>query len=796
MIHRLKKLFYKKKGNTTKYKLFGLTFLKVSLTPTKKIYKTAGIKLTKKVPLNYQTLGQSRAKINNYLHSLCADNSAGFVQPLPEDLQCLPKEETKIIAFYLPQYHSIPLNDEAYGKGFTEWSNVSKTFPCYTGHYQPHIPYDVGFYDLSSPKVMYRQVELAKQYGINGFCFYYYWFNGKRLLETPIFNWLNNKDLDLPFCLCWANENWSKLWDGGNKEIIMPQQHDEKDDEQFFEDILPFFKDKRYITVNNKPLFILYRPGLFEKDHLSKFRAKLDSLCRQNGFSGIYFCITYTSKTNPDDYADVFDAVVEFPPHQMKDLKLLDNSDIYILPELKSQIFDFRDYVDETKYIYPTSHKTFKAVFPSWDNSARKAFTNGYIFHGSTPDLYKKWLTGCINWEKHHNPASERFVFVNAWNEWAEGAHLEPDVRNGYAYLRANREVCEKKTLNILLISHDMAVAGASLSLFGIAEILKKQNHCVTVYSLLHGPLEKMFRERNIPVTVCSAENTDIEKIQVYDLVICNTILTYQFVKKCMTGNIPYLWYIREAAEIPDYCKKHTGLSSVLKTAKILTVSEYAKNCILPYNSDVTVIHNFIEDCWRGNTKKAKKLQFTIVGYFTPRKAFHVCIEAFLALDKKNAGNAVLNIVGNKSKNTSSYWRPLYEKTKNNHNIIWHGELLGKQKAKLFEQTDIFVVPSFDESCSRIVLEAAMYGKPCIISENVGAKYMIDEQTGWIQKTGDSEDLRSIFQTIITQGYNAEKMGNAARERYLATSTPEIYQADLEKIIAESLENAVNTKKI
>ena len=341
-----------------------------------------------------------------------------------------------------------------------------------------------------------------------------------------------------------------------------------------------------------------------------------------------------------------------------------------------------------------------------------------------------------------------------------------------------------------------MAVAGASLSLFGIAEILKKQNHCVTVYSLLHGPLEKMFRERNIPVTVCSAENTDIEKMQVYDLVICNTILTYQFVQKCMTGNIPYLWYVREAAEIPDYCKKHTGLSSVLKTAKILTVSEYAKNYILPYNSDVTVIHNFVEDCWHGNTKKTKKLQFTIVGYFTPRKAFHVCIEAFLALDKKIAEKAVLNIVGNKSTYTNSYWHPLYEKTKNNRNIIWHGEVLGKQKAKLFEQTDIFVVPSFDESCSRVVLEATMYGKPCIISENVGAKYMINEQTGWIQKTGDSEDLRSIFQTIITQGYNAEKMGHAARERYLATSTPEIYQANLKKIIAESLENAVNTKKI
>nr|QIM10661.1 hypothetical protein PlAlph_5530 [uncultured Alphaproteobacteria bacterium] len=792
----LKKLFYQKKGNKKKYKLLGIPLLTVTKTPAKKTYKIAGIKIAKKTPLNYQMQKQNKAMIKEYLNFLCQKDCSTFVPPLQDISEATSKIDAKIIAFYLPQYHTIPLNDKAYGKGFTEWHNVSKTFPYYTGHYQPHIPYDVGFYDLSIPKVMYRQVELAKQYGIDGFCFHYYWFNGQRLLETPIFNWLKNKDLYLPFCLCWANENWSKLWDGGDKEIIMPQQHKEQDDDNFFKDILPFFKDKRYITINNKPLFILYKPGLFEKEHLIKFRHRLDELCRKNGFAGIYFCIVYSSGTNPDEYAGIFDAVIEFPPHQMKNLKQIDYSSKYILPELKCQIFDIANYINEIKYIYPVSHKTFKTVFPSWDNSARKAFTNGYIFHGSTPNLYKKWLSGCINWEKRNNPVSERFVFVNAWNEWAEGAHMEPDVQNGYAYLQANREVYEKKSLNMLLISHDMAIAGASLSLYGIAKILRAQGHSVTVYSLLHGPLEQSFQEQHIPVTILSSENADVEKMGTYDLVICNTVLTYQFVKKCMIGNIPYLWYIREAAEISDYCKKYKGLSDVLKTAKITTVSEYAKSYILPYNSNVSVIHNFVEDTYNGKTKKNKKIQFTIVGYFTPRKAFHICIDAFLALDKNLSGRAVLNIVGSKSKNTSSYWRPLQKKTKNCRNIIWHDELQGEEKARLFEQTDIFVVPSFDESCSRIVLEAAMYGKPCIISENIGARYMIDDTTGWITKTGDSDDLRSVFQTIISKGYNAEEMGKAARNRYLTTSTPQIYQNNLQNIITESLENAINTKEI
>jgi hypothetical protein len=179
--------------------------------------------------------------------------------------------DIKLIAFYLPQFHAFPLNDDWYGKGFTEWTNVTKAIPQYTGHYQPQLPIDMGYYDLNDMSVMRRQVELAKMYGIHAFCFHYYWFSGTRLMEKPIFNWLEHQDMDFPFCLNWANENWSKLWDGGNREVRYKQELLPGDDEKFFEDILPFLRDRRYITLRGKPLLLIYRPHLFPQERFLQF---------------------------------------------------------------------------------------------------------------------------------------------------------------------------------------------------------------------------------------------------------------------------------------------------------------------------------------------------------------------------------------------------------------------------------------------------------------------------------------------------------------------------------------------
>lgn len=343
----------------------------------------------------------------------------------------------KLIAFYLPQFHAFKENDEWHGRGFTEWTNVTRAMPQFIGHHQPQLPIDVGFYDLSTPKVMYRQVELAKQYGIHGFCFHYYWFTGrKRLLERPIFNWLEHKELDLPFMLCWANENWSKLWDGGNREVLMRQESRVEDAGDFFRDILPFLQDERYIRIDGKPHLIIYNPKLFDKEKMLAFLAELRRLAQEAGLGGLFVSMVghdYFEGTAKDWG---FDAMVEFPP--MRIAAKREYADVVTNPDCKTLVYDMGKALADDRLIDIPDEgvPVFRGIFPGWDNTARKAYSNASCYLLS-PELYGDWLRRLIAWERQHNAPDKRFVFVNAWNEWAEGAHLEPDAHFGYAYLTA-----------------------------------------------------------------------------------------------------------------------------------------------------------------------------------------------------------------------------------------------------------------------------------------------------------------------------------------------------------------------
>ena len=381
-------------------------------------------------------------QLNDYVSYITLKNNKENFIPIIKD-QSIKRNLFKLIAFYLPQYHQIPLNNKYHGQGFTDWQNVAKSIPHWTEHYQPHIPIDVGFYDLNNIDTLKRQVELAKMYGIYGFCFHYYWFSGTKLLEKPINNLLLHKEIEMPFCICWANENWSTLWDGGNRQVIMKQELLDNDAEKFFNDLLPFINDKRYIKIGNKPIIIIYRPDLFLKEKFLEFTTKIRSLAKQNDFDDL-FVITAKFKFNDTLKNWNLDAMVEFPPHQMINLKE-DKIDSYINPKFIGLIYDMQDYILNEKYIYQSKGILFKTVFPSWDNSARKAYSGAAVYNKMSPDLYKKWLTDCINWTKNNHKKEEQFVFINAWNEWAEGAHLEPDLKYGYSYLQATLESLTNK---------------------------------------------------------------------------------------------------------------------------------------------------------------------------------------------------------------------------------------------------------------------------------------------------------------------------------------------------------------
>ncbi len=355
------------------------------------------------------------------------------------------KKPKKLIAYYLPQFYQIPQNDEWYGRGFTEWSNAAKAVPQFTGHWQPHLPIDVGFYNLETTQIMHRQVELAKMYGIYGFCFYYYWFSGgEKIMEKPINNWLDDKSLNFPFMLFWANEDWTNTW-GESADIgtkIYSAKMKPKDVKIFVDDIIPFFKDERYITIDGRPHVIIYqaRKDLF----LPEFIKRIGDEIEKRGVNRPYISLVF-----PDESPETFDpreygadAAVEFGAHMkvrpdyiqkpMSDRKIIN-------PEAKITMYDMNDYVKNRSFNYKTEFPVHRGAMTTFDNTARKIYSGAYLF-SLTPSLYKEWLSELIK------SSQTDYVFISTWNEWAEGMHLEPDQRYGYAYLQATKDALLENT--------------------------------------------------------------------------------------------------------------------------------------------------------------------------------------------------------------------------------------------------------------------------------------------------------------------------------------------------------------
>lgn len=359
-------------------------------------------------------------------------------------------EAAKLIAFYLPQFHDFAENTKWFGSGFSEWSNTSKAIPQYEGHYQPHIPIDVGYYRLDNTDVMKKQIELAKHYGIYGFCFYYYWYSGHKIMEKPLENFLKDKSLNMPFFLFWANEDWTMMWDNGNEKAVLHKQELKDDDaEKFMADILPYMKDDRYIKIDNKPLFVLYELKKYPYEKYLKFVEKIRQIAKENGFDDLYIMSTirndvdlYDMQMIADNYK--LDSILEFFPQGLKPVLKPVYKKI-INPKFKGTCWNIKKFIKEKGYLYKNKTNVFKGCFTHWDNTARKCYNNTDIYENNPTD-YKHWLKDIINWTKMNKPENEQFVFINAWNEWAEGAHLEPDQKYGYAYLQATKEALEETT--------------------------------------------------------------------------------------------------------------------------------------------------------------------------------------------------------------------------------------------------------------------------------------------------------------------------------------------------------------
>lgn len=384
-------------------------------------------------------------KYRNQILNIPNMTSKKFYKPITKDNYVRNKNDVKIIAYYLPQMYPTKENNKWWGLGVTEWNNVSKSVPVYLDQYQPRLPGELGYYDLRLKENIVRQIELAKKYGIYGFCFYYYWFDGKRLLDKPLDKFLEI-NTDFPFCLCWANENWKKSFtSGGSNEALMIQSTTESSYKNFIHDFIKYLLADNYITINGKKVIIIYRPHSIPnaKSVLKYWR----TYCKDNNIGDLYIigCWFSNIKENLLDYG--FDAVTEFQPGSILDYcEKINNKINFVCDTYDGAIYSYSDFVDNKIYKNNFNKgKMYHAIMPMWDNTARRGNRGGLIFDGSTPIYYKKWLKDIIADTKNKKELLGNFIFLNSWNEWGEGSYIEPDRYFGYAYLQATKEAIEEE---------------------------------------------------------------------------------------------------------------------------------------------------------------------------------------------------------------------------------------------------------------------------------------------------------------------------------------------------------------
>jgi glycosyltransferase involved in cell wall biosynthesis len=458
---------------------------------------------------------------NPFLHFLAHKHEPGVFGRMPEDEASIPREvkrytkagpdfeefvplpgsaplRAKLLTYYLTQFHSFPENDAWWGKGFTEWTNVPRGLPRFKGHYQPRVPRDLGYYSLDQAETMRRQSEMAKAGGVYGFVFYYYWFNGKRLLERPVEALLTDSTIQMPFCLMWANENWTRRWDGADAEVLISQDYRLEDEAGLVADFARHFKDPRYIRVQGRALLMIYRPGLIT-DGVTTLN-RLRGLFKETFGEDPLLVMGQTFKaTDPTVFG--MDGAIEFPPHKLtQDMTAINPSLQYLDLEFEGKAYRYDDVVrislDEPQPPYPL----IKTAVPSWDNDARRQ-GNGLVLTESTPQKYQAWLTELVDRAVENPFFGEPIVCVNAWNEWCEAAYLEPDLHYGSAYLNATARALVGRSLEntegrVLLIGHDAFPSGAQHLLLNIGRTLRSHFgvEC-SVVLLAGGKLEDAYRE-------------------------------------------------------------------------------------------------------------------------------------------------------------------------------------------------------------------------------------------------------------------------------------------------------------
>jgi len=728
----------------------------------------------------------------------------------------------KLIAFYLPQFHPIPENDEWWGKGFTEWRNVSKAVPQFEGHYQPRLPGELGFYDLRVPEVQRRQVELAKNYGIYGFCFHYYWFNGKRLLERPLDQFISDPEIDFPFCICWANENWTRRWDGQENDILIAQVHSEESDIEFIKDVEKLIRHKNYIKLNGRPLIIVYRVPLLPNPIATVKRWK--EYCINVGIGEPYFVAAQTfGFTDPREVG--FDAAVEFPPHnigvkEIQGVKLLN-------PNFEGKIYSYEDMASKMKvYNADKNFTVFKTVCPAWDNEPRKS-GRGHVYAFSTPELYKSWLESACEFALRKNKENERLVFINAWNEWGEGAYLEPDQRFGYTNLQVTYDVVRAlqrkidtlpRDWLILFISHDAYPGGAQRVLMNQIEWFRKHTTIgIKIICIEGGEALSRFREL-ADTTVLSeleeqafiANDKDIIKqLLIFcgrkpDLIYGNSVASgriYNIIEKL---DVPIITHFHELqTSIKRYARD--SIQNVIKYSRYHIACSAAvrdniiRNYSVPYNKVSTVYSTISPD---PNIKPINNNERILL-----RKNLGLVVDKQLVVGcgvgmpfRKGADlfiDIARHLIQSGRNNFHFYWigefyadenDPYYGSWAKKLSTITETEMqyitfLGRKNnpKEYMQAADIFLLPSREDPFPLVALEAAECSLPILCFDQAGGMpEFVGQDAGCVVPFADVKSMAQSVAKLLDDDNLRRKMGSNGRQKLLrnftvGTTAPHIF---------------------
>ncbi|MGC2423990.1 MAG: glycoside hydrolase family 99-like domain-containing protein [Nitrospirota bacterium] len=740
------------------------------------------------------------------------EKSARGPEYVPISYPDLPETDIKLIAFYLPQFHPIPENDEWWGKGFTEWTNVTRALPQFVGHYQPKLPGELGFYDLRVKEVQRRQVELAKQYGLHGFCFYFYWFAGKTLLEKPLEQFLSDSEMDFPFCICWANENWTRRWDGMDQEILYSQKHSPEDDIAFIEHVSKYLKDERYIRINSKPLLVVYRQGLLPEP--AKTAERWRQWCRENGIGEIYLAVAHSFDwMDPRDIG--FDAAIEFTPntYHLKDITY--QFDI-INDKFEGKILDYNDAIEVSKDFVKPPYLKFRCLCPGWDNDARMR-GKGATLANSTPEAYKEWLRYLCDYTTKKFPRDERHIFVNAWNEWAEGAYLEPDRKYGYAYLAATAEVLSSFPTGInashgrwkvLFVSHDAYRAGAQSVLLDVISWLKRHTYIDPKILCLEGGewLNRFkalgetlvlsdLKKKRIPEEYLARE---IEKFcgGRPDLIYGNSVAAGQAYRLLHHLGAPVITHFHELEmSIERYAADWVG--DVLKySLHFIACSEAVRENLVKNHgidrSKISMAYSSIQmdssvripgDKLKHHLRKKLEInesKFLVFGCgrgMAFRKGADLFIKVARALHEKGFDNFHF------------YWIGDFEATQCDEKYgIWAGHIHTMKKEgadkyvtflgikdnprEYLQAGDVFTLTSREDPFPLVALEAAECGLPVICFADAGGMpEFVEEDAGFVVPYEDVEAMADRIADLMKDNDLRQKLGARGREKLLSRFT-------------------------